>query len=262
MNDRELTSVERDTLRDLVEGYAEGGDFEAVWKRAHAPARARPSRLVAPLLLAAATLLVVGLSARDTLDLHSGAGRSAKPEAQAPWVEPYALRFEVAPPADAARISVKRAMETSPGPLADAAWDDAFARTPEAERAQLLLRRALVALHHGDLDAMRRSALASDLPTGRLMAAELYIVDLEEERAVPLLRTLTSDPAIGGIARGYLEWVDKGARLASIGELEALFALGLVREACNNAHHLWADPIIEQALLNGAPRLVEACSLQ
>ena len=81
---------------------------------------------------------------------------------------------------------------------------------------EVKMRRALVALEAGDLDAVRTHAEASDLPQGKLLAAEVALADGEREEAAGLLKQAA--PAGGTVAdaaNGYLDLIEDSEPLVS-----------------------------------------------
>jgi len=106
------------------------------------------------------------------------------------------------------------------------------------------LRRALLALRWGGrLDDVRDHAEESGLPAGALLAAEVYLVDLEHERAAALLRDASDAPgAVGQVAAAYLDMMDSGdLHLGELADATALWALGERQNACEAAE----SPLIE-----------------
>lgn len=122
---------------------------------------------------------------------------------------------------------------------ADATLAAVEAGATEEEKAQLHLRRALVALRLEDLDAIREHGLASGLPEGRLLAAEVLLVDLEREEGTAILRELSSEPgAVGRTASQYVEMLSGEASLADLAEVTALWSLGVRESACEASEDL------------------------
>jgi hypothetical protein len=110
--------------------------------------------------------------------------------------------------------------------------------SPE-ELQQLHLRRALVALRLQNLDRIREHGLASDLPEGRLLAAEVLLVDLEREEGTAILRELSGEPgAVGQTASMYVEMLSGEASLADLAEVTALWSLGVRESACEASEDL------------------------
>lgn len=103
---------------------------------------------------------------------------------------------------------------------------------------EIRLRRALVALRTGDadkLDQVRELGQSSGLPEGRLLAAEVMLVDLASEDAIALLRELsTGGGAVGQTAGEYLELLQSGDQYKiGLAEAAALWALGDRGGACD-----------------------------
>lgn len=109
---------------------------------------------------------------------------------------------------------------------------DRFLADAEAEAGERLpevkMRRALVALEAGDLEQVKAHGLASGLPAGKLLAAEVALADGEREEAQALL---TEAQAVGGkvgeVAAQYLALLgDADPLVAGMSEAQALWALG------------------------------------
>lgn len=107
--------------------------------------------------------------------------------------------------------------------------------TPE-ELPGLKLRRAVVALRAGSLDAVSTHALASGLPEGKLLAAEVHITELRGEPARELLRQIQDQPGvIGKVAKEYLDLLNGGSATEAVAEITAMWALGDRKTACEHA---------------------------
>lgn len=128
--------------------------------------------------------------------------------------------------------------------------------------AEIALRRALLALRRGDLDQVRDLGLASGLPAGQLMAAEVRIIDLELE---PAIATLTGVAAGEGVeattARDYLDLLQHEDPLyQSLANPVALWSLGKRQDACEGAESFLgkmdATPERSEALLLWSGRAV------
>ncbi len=121
------------------------------------------------------------------------------------------------------------------------AADATLAAVEEAageEVGEIKLRRALVALQAGDLDAVKLHGAASGLPEGRLLAAEVHLVDLDSDDAAAVLRDLVgTGGAVGQTATTYLEMLDDQI-LGGLAEITALWALGDREGACESAEEL------------------------
>lgn len=99
---------------------------------------------------------------------------------------------------------------------------------------EIRLRRALVALEAKDLDRVKMLVSSSELPEGKLLAAEVHLVDLETDQAIPLLKEVA---ALGGVvgetATTYLSLLESSDQhKASLAEASALWALGDRPGAC------------------------------
>lgn len=105
---------------------------------------------------------------------------------------------------------------------------------------EVKLRRALIALEAKDLDAVKTHGAASGLPEGKLLAAEVHLVDLESDEASTLLREITGEGgAVGATASAYLAMLDSGDQIqAGLAEATALWALGDRGAACESAEEL------------------------
>ncbi len=102
------------------------------------------------------------------------------------------------------------------------------------------LRRAIVAHRRGDLDAVKSLGLASARPEGRLMAAEVLLVDIESDEAAKLLRDLVSiEGQVGETASAYLSLLDSNdANLTGLAETTALWAVGSRKDSVTAAEEL------------------------
>ena len=104
---------------------------------------------------------------------------------------------------------------------------------------QVKLRRALVALREQDLDRIKLHGMASGLPEGRLLAAEVHLVDLEREEGTAILKELAGEGgAVGQTASTYTEMLSGDSALADLAEVTALWALGVRESACEAAEDL------------------------
>lgn len=105
---------------------------------------------------------------------------------------------------------------------------------------EIKLRRALVALQGKDLDAVKVHGKASGLPEGKLLAAEVHLVDLESDEASSILREISgAGGAVGETASKYLEMLDSGDTIkGGLAEANALWALGDRKAACDAAGEL------------------------
>jgi tetratricopeptide (TPR) repeat protein len=106
--------------------------------------------------------------------------------------------------------------------------------------AEVKMRRALVALEAGDLDAVRTHAEASDLPQGWLLAAEVALADGEREEAAALLKQAApAGGAVADAANGYLDLIEDPEPLVSgLSEAQALWALGEKKVAVRSVEEL------------------------
>ncbi|MCB9679526.1 MAG: hypothetical protein H6737_30755 [Alphaproteobacteria bacterium] len=125
---------------------------------------------------------------------------------------------------------------------ADKTLSDVEATATEDQKPEIRLRRALIGLRTRDMDAVREHAKASGLPEGKLLAAEVHIVDLESDAARPLLQEIQGDPTIvGETAKKYLEMLDQGSVQEGLAEVTALWALGDRATACDHASEIIPD---------------------
>lgn len=120
---------------------------------------------------------------------------------------------------------------------ADAALAAAEANAGES-LPQLKLRRALVALDAGNLDAVAEHGKASGLPQGMLLAAEVALADGEREDARDLLGQAKGG-SVSAAAEAYIELIDDEEPLiALLAEAQALWALGERKVAVKSAEEL------------------------
>jgi tetratricopeptide (TPR) repeat protein len=112
--------------------------------------------------------------------------------------------------------------------------------------SEVALRRALVALHAGDLDGVKAHAARSELPMARLLSAEVSLAEGEREAAEQRLRPLTQSglgaavpSALAETAKDYLELLrDPDPLVAGLSEVQALWALGKREVAIRSAEEL------------------------
>jgi len=105
---------------------------------------------------------------------------------------------------------------------------------------EIKMRRALVALHEGDLDNVRAHAEASGLAVGKLLAAEVALADGERDEAKGLLTAVSGEAgAVGDTASQYLSLIDDAdPSVAGLSEAQALWALGARKVAVKSAEDL------------------------
>ena len=109
---------------------------------------------------------------------------------------------------------------------------------------EIQLRRALVALHEGHLDDVKRYASGCDLPMARLLVAEVALADGDRTEAERVLRTLTQSGAavplgVAETAKQYLDLLeDKDPLVAGLSEVQALWALGRRDVAVRSAEEI------------------------
>jgi hypothetical protein len=112
--------------------------------------------------------------------------------------------------------------------------------TAKDKLGELELRRALVALRDGRLDDVKKHGKDSGLPEGKLLAAEVHLVDLESDEGAALFRELSaSDGAVGETAKTYLSMLESDDQhLAGLAEATALWALGDRGQSVQSAEEL------------------------
>jgi hypothetical protein len=105
---------------------------------------------------------------------------------------------------------------------------------------EVKLRRAIVAMRAKDLDAVKLHGSASGLPEGKLLAAEVHLVDLEADEAAQIFRDVSAaGGAVGQTATTYLTMLDSEDQIqAGLAEATALWALGERESACESAEEL------------------------
>lgn len=121
--------------------------------------------------------------------------------------------------------------------------DATLAATEEAagERlSEVKMRRAIIARQQKDFEAMKEHGLASGMPAGRLLAAELHLINLESDEAAAILRELTGEAGrVGDTASEYLKMLDSGDQiLTGLAEATALWSLGDRGPASSSAEEL------------------------
>ena len=126
------------------------------------------------------------------------------------------------------------------------AADAALARAQEAtgdEDGKIRLRRALVALQSGEsdrLDQVKTHGRDSGLPVGKLLAAEMHLVDAEVDEALPLFKEVRTTPGrVGETAEAYIALLESGVPLnVSLAENSALWVMGMRDVACEGAEEV------------------------
>ena len=117
-------------------------------------------------------------------------------------------------------------------------WDAADAALEKAQKAtgdedgSIQLRRALVILQSGEnerLGEMQEFGKASGRPVGKLLAAEVHLVDAEVDEAVTLLKEIRNEPgAVGQLAENYIALIESAdIYKKGLAEAEALWAVGM-----------------------------------
>lgn len=121
---------------------------------------------------------------------------------------------------------------------------DRFLADAEAEAGERLpevkLRRALVALEVGELEQVKAHGLASGLPLGQLLAAEVALADGEREEAQGLLQPASgAGGEVGRTADAYLALLGaEDPLVAGMSEAQALWALGLRKVAVKSVEEV------------------------
>ncbi|MBA2320178.1 MAG: hypothetical protein H0V89_03395 [Deltaproteobacteria bacterium] len=113
--------------------------------------------------------------------------------------------------------------------------------TAGEKTGEIKLRRALVALRAGkQLDAVKKFGAESGLPEGKLLAAEVHLVDLESDEGAALFRELSAaGGSVGETAATYLRMLESdNQHLAGLAEATALWALGEREQAVKSAEEL------------------------
>ena len=109
-----------------------------------------------------------------------------------------------------------------------------------AELPNVKLRRSLAALHAGDLEKAKEHGLASGLPAGKLIAAEVNLADGERDAAKATLTEIESTPgAVGEVVGEYLALINSdNPMVAGLSEAQALWVLGERKVAVRSAEEL------------------------
>lgn len=181
-------------------------------------------------------VLTLGLGACARLSglLSPGVDLAPAEEAlQAGDFDGAARAYDAALAADPARLEalVGRAyVHLLAGELDEADRRLAHAAATHADALpELDVRRALVALRRGDLDAARRFGDRSGLPAGKLFAGEVLLVDGDRDGARARLAEARGAPGeVGAAAAAYLALLDDAdPRVHALADAHALWALGL-----------------------------------
>jgi len=116
----------------------------------------------------------------------------------------------------------------------------AVEETAGEQVGEIKLRRAIVAMRSKDLDAVKLHGSASGLPEGKLLAAEVHLVDLEADEAAQIFRDIAeSGGPAGDTASTYLSMLDSEDQIqAGLAEATALWALGQREDAVEAAEEL------------------------
>lgn len=138
--------------------------------------------------------------------------------------------------ADSVRVAIGRAYTQKLAGQLDEA--DSTLQSVEAVAGDQLgaikLRRALLALDKHNFDEAKRLGNESGTPEGKLIAAEVNLVDLDSEQARALLRELQSTPGVvGATASTYITMLEGHPTMQGLAEATALWALGERSEACD-----------------------------
>lgn len=128
---------------------------------------------------------------------------------------------------DAATGAAYTAMLRGDYAAADKLLADALAN-PEAPKAELTMRRALVALEAGELENVRKYGEESGMDAGLLLAAEVVLADEGDlEGAAEILGRIKGGGPVGETAKRYLDLInDDDPMVAGLSEVNALWAVG------------------------------------
>mgnify|MGYP000941541303 CR=1 FL=1 len=145
----------------------------------------------------------------------------------------YAGQVDVA--SGAAFMALQRGDAAAADQLLAAAEAEAGERLPEIK-----LRRALVALDSGDLEQVKAHGLASGLPQGKLLAAEVALADGERDEASGLLNEAkAAGGPVGDTAGAYLDLLASADPMVSgLSEAQALWALGTRKVAVRSVEEV------------------------
>ena len=90
---------------------------------------------------------------------------------------------------------------------------------------ELSLRRALVAVEQKEYSTAQQHALASNLDFGKVLASEIYLIDGEGDKAIDLLKSVSSQPS-KKLAKRYLKLLEsEDPWVQSYAEAQASWAL-------------------------------------
>ncbi len=94
--------------------------------------------------------------------------------------------------------------------------------------SEIKMRRALVAIETGDLDAVKKQATDAGTPEAKLLVAEVALADGDKATAKGQLEAIQGEAgAVGDTAKAYLGLInDPDTRVAGLSEVQALWALG------------------------------------
>lgn len=98
----------------------------------------------------------------------------------------------------------------------------------DKQLGEIKVRRAIVALRKGDLDAVKQHGEASKMPVGLVLAAEVHLADAESDQAKALLKQAAADPGVvGKTAKTYVDMLESGDPMQQgLAEATALWSLG------------------------------------
>lgn len=93
---------------------------------------------------------------------------------------------------------------------------------------EVKMRRALVAMKTGDLDAVKKQATEAGTPEAKLIVAEVSLADGDKATAKTQLEAIQGEAGpVGETATAYLGLInDADSRVAGLSEVQALWALG------------------------------------
>jgi hypothetical protein len=112
--------------------------------------------------------------------------------------------------------------------------------TAGEKAGEITLRRALLAQRAKNFDDVKKYGVASGLPQGKLLAAEVHLIDLEGDEAAALFRELSgAGGPVGETAATYLKMLESdNQHVAGLAEATALWSLGDRETALTTASEL------------------------
>lgn len=140
--------------------------------------------------------------------------------------------------------------------------DAVLATLDYGRSSEIALRRALLARRVGNFDGVRDHGLRSGTDAGKIMAAEVQIIDLELDQATATLNEVASGASVeAATAREYLALLqNEDSIYRTLANPVALWSLGKRQDACEGAEILLrklpADARRSELLLLWAGRAV------